>query len=262
MNSSININQKPTDRQASQYILKPNQKVYLYGDTSFSGTLIRPLERTYPPRWTVQLDRGSYESATVAQITPINPQYIETDLTIPFDEDNSIDTPTVEEQLQQEKDNQIARLKKEIEIVKSQYQQIKTENQQLQQEKETLKKDLEIAKNVIRRAKDISPLMRISLKRVLRLAHDACMDVQRTVGGWILKMGDRARKFRRLADIWDILSQDNWYLSEIFAPDKLIAIDLIQPPKPRKPPVIPDKTTRPLMHPSDVIRNRTMFLVK
>ena len=88
------------------------------------------------------------------------------------------------------------------------------------------------------------------------------MDVKRTVGGWILKMGDKARKFRRLADIWYILSQDNWYLSEIFAPDKLIAIDLIQPPRPRKPPVIPDKTTRPLMHPSDVIRNRTMFLVK
>ena len=93
------LNQTSPNRQPSQYILKPNQKVYLYGDTSFSGTLIRPLERTYPPRWTVQLDRGGYESATVAQITPINPQYIETDLTIPFDEDNTTNTPTVEEQL-------------------------------------------------------------------------------------------------------------------------------------------------------------------
>ncbi|MEL6494031.1 MAG: hypothetical protein AAFQ41_02770 [Cyanobacteria bacterium J06623_7] len=36
-----------------------------------------------------------------------------------------------------------------------------------------VRKDLDIAKQVIRRAKDISPLMRISLKRVLRLAHDA-----------------------------------------------------------------------------------------
>ena len=272
-NLHINIGQeestcqeKQTDsgykKQASQYILKPNQKVYLYGDTSFSGTLIRPIERTYPPRWTVELDRGGYDSAIVAEIIPINPQYIETDLAIPFDEDNSIDTPTVEEQLQQEKERRIAQLEKEIEIVKSQYQQLEAKNQQLQNENKVLKKNLEIAKNVIRRAKDISPLMRISLKRVLRLAHDACMDVQRTVGGWILKMGDKARKFRRLADIWYILSQDNWYLSEIFAPDKLIAIDLIQPPRPRKPPVIPDKTTRPLMHPSDVIRNRTMFLVK
>ena len=260
-NLSTNINQKPTNRQETQYILKPNQKVYLYGDTYFSGTLIRPIERTYPPRWTVQLDRGGYESATVAEITPINPQYIETDLAISFDESNSINTPS-QEQLQQDKDRQIARLKKEIEIVKSQYQQLEIKNQQLQDENKVLKKDLEIAKNVIRRAKDISPLVRISLKRVLRLAHDACMDVKRTVGGWILLMGDKARKFRRLADIWDILSQDNWYLSEIFTPDKLIAIDLIQPPRPRKPPVLPDKTTRPLMHPSDVIRNRTMFLVK
>lgn len=34
------------------------------------------------------------------------------------------------------------------------------------------------------------------------------MNVQRTVGGWILRMGDKARKFRRLADIWDLISQD------------------------------------------------------
>ena len=249
------------DKERSQYILKPNQKVYLYGDTSFSGTLIRPIERTYPPRWTVELDRGGYDSPTVPQITPITPQYIETDSAIPFDEDNPTDIPS-QEQLQQEKDNQIAQLEKELEIVKSQYQQQKIKNQQLQDENKVLKKDLEIAKNVIRRAKDISPLMRISLKRVLRLAHDACMDVKRTVGGWILKMGDKARRFKRLADIWDILSQDNWYLSEIFAPDKLIAIDLIQPPRPRKPPVIPDKTTRPLMRPEDIMRNREITLVR
>ena len=88
------------------------------------------------------------------------------------------------------------------------------------------------------------------------------MDVKRTVGGWILLMGDKARKFRRLADIWDILSQDNWYFSEIFAPDKLIAVDLIQPPKPRKPPTLPNKKTFPLMYPKDIMRNRTMLLVK
>ena len=118
------------------------------------------------------------------------------------------------------------------------------------------------AKQVIRRAKDISPLMRISLKRVLRLAKDACMNVQRTVGGWILRMGDKARKFRRLADIWYILSQVNWYLEEIFPQDKLVAVELILPPRPRKPPTLPDKQTRPLMRPSDILRNRTMTLVK
>ena len=104
--------------------------------------------------------------------------------------------------------------------------------------------------------------MRISLKRVLRLAKDACMDVKRTVGGWILRMGDKARRFKRLADIWDILSQNNWYLSEIFAPDKLIAIDLIQPPRPRKPPTLPDKKTFPLMRLEDIMRNREIRLVR
>ena len=171
-NIDTSLNQKSNYRQAAQYILKPNQKVDLYGDTSFSGTLIRPIERTYPPRWTVQLERGGYLTATVAEITPINPQYIETDSLLPFDDSNLIDTPTVE-QLQQEKERRIAQLEKEIEIVKSQDRQLKTENQQLQDENKVLKKDLEIAKNVIRRAKDISPLMRISLKRVLRLAKDA-----------------------------------------------------------------------------------------
>ena len=231
MNSSTNINQNSTNRQPSQYILKPNQKVYLYGDTSFSGTLIRPIERTYPPRWTVELDRGGYDSAIVASITPINPQYIQADLGIPFS--NSDETNTFhheERQIHSEKDNRIAQLEKEIE-------QIKTQNQQLKNENEILTKDLEITKNIIRRAKDITPLIRISLKRVLRLAKDACMNVERTVGGWILRMGDKARKFKRLVDIWDILSQDNWYLSDVFAPDKLIAIDLIQPPRRRKLPI-------------------------
>ena len=125
-----------------------------------------------------------------------------------------------------------------------------------------MKKDLEQAKQIIRRAKDISPIIRLSLKRVLRLAHQACMDVQRTVGGWILKMGDKARKFRRLADIWDILAVDEFILSEIFPEDKLVAVDLILPPRRRTRPEPPEKKIFPLMHPQDIIRNRTMTLVK
>ena len=122
--------------------------------------------------------------------------------------------------------------------------------------------DLEQAKQTIRQAKDISPIIRLSLKRVLRLAHQACMDVHRTVGGWILKMGDKARKFRRLADIWDILAVDDFLLNEIFPPEKLIAIDAILPPKRRTRPEPRGREIFPLMHPRDVIRNRTMALVK
>ena len=88
------------------------------------------------------------------------------------------------------------------------------------------------------------------------------MDVKRTVKGWILKMGDKARRFKRLADIWDILSQDNWYLNEIFAPDKLVAPDLILPPRPRKKPNPPDKKTYPLIRPEEVLRRRRMGLPK
>ncbi|VEP18057.1 conserved hypothetical protein [Hyella patelloides LEGE 07179] len=242
MNSPTNINQKPTNRQPTQHILRSGQKVYLYDDTKYTGTLLRPVERTYPPRWTVELDRGGYDSAIVAEITPIEPLKSESESNseIPFSDSPSLSNSQLEKE--------IIALKKEV--------------QKLQAENQVLKKDLEVAKQVIRRAKDISPLMRISLKRVLRLVHDACMDVQRTVGGWILKLGDKARKFRRLADIWHILSQEEWYLEDIFPQDKLIAIDLIQPPKPRKTPTPPDKKTSPLMRPSDIIRNRTMHLVK
>ncbi|MGD1917591.1 MAG: hypothetical protein ACFCAD_01155 [Pleurocapsa sp.] len=74
-------------------------------------------------------------------------------------------------------------------------------------------------------------------------------------------MGDKARKFRRLADIWDLISVDEFVLSEIFPPEKLVDVNLIQPPKRKERATPPDKTTRPIMHPEDVIKNRTMLLV-
>lgn len=141
-------------KKQSSYILKPNQKVYLYGDTSFAGTLIRPLERTYPPRWTVELDRGGYDSATVSEITPLNPQYIESNSAIPFDDESEISPH--HEQVQLEEDNEVSEKEREILL-------LKTKLAQSQQENEILKKNLEMAKQVIRRAKDISPVIRISV---------------------------------------------------------------------------------------------------
>ena len=248
MNSHTNINQKPANRQPSQHILKSGQKVYLYGETQFTGILIRPIERTYSLRWTVELDRGGYDSAVVSSITPIAPQPIESNSDIPFSDEPK-------QKYEDEKTVDTSELEEEIIALKTELAKLKAENH-------ILKKDLDQTKQIIRRAKDISPLMRISFKRVLRLAHEACMDVKRTLGGWILKMGDKARRFRRLADIWDILSQDNWYLSEIFAPDKLVPLDLILPPRPRKPPVLPNKQTRPLIRPEEVLRRRRMGLPK
>ena len=239
-NITSNPGQEGDRRQA---LHQQGDHIYLYGDTSYTGSLIRPIERSYPQKWSVQLDRGGYEAANVEQISLLesqssNPQESD-NLDIPFG-----DVP----------ESSYVQLQQEILALKS-------KNAQLQQENEVIKKDLEQAKQIIRRAKDISPIMRLSLKRVLRLAHDACLDVQRTIGGWILRMGDRARKFKRLADIWDLLSVDEFVLSEIFPEDQLIAIDLIQPAPPRKKPQPLEKKTFPLMRPEDILRNRTMFLI-
>ena len=43
---------------------------------------------------------------------------------------------------------------------------------------------------------------------------------------------------------------------------QLVAVELILPPRPRKPPTLPDKQTKPLMRPSDILRNREIRLVR
>ena len=210
----------------SKTILKTEQDGDLYGDRFLQG-LIHPID-SYCAEWTVELDRGGYEAVDVRHI------FVDE-----FQPSNLLDV----EVLDDASESNLAQLQQEIIA-------LRRENAQLRQENELIKKDLDQAKQIIRRARDISPIMRVSLKRVLRLAHDACMDVQRTAGGWILKMGGLARKFRRLADIWDLLSQDDFLLNEIFPKDKLIAVELILPPKKRKPEP-PEKKTFPLMCPSD-----------
>jgi hypothetical protein len=251
MLSNITSN-SPKETSHKEVPYQEGDLVYLYGDTGYTGRLIHPIERTSPFKWTVQLDRGGYEAVNIQHITitksksqplsqPVSYNYPEA-LEIPFDyapETPTKSTPILKteaktpEELEQKiriLENTISQLEAEREFIHQKYREIEREN-------EILKKDLECAKQVIRRAKDIAPVMRLSLKRVLRLAHHACMDVQRTVGGWILKMGDKARKFRRLADIWDILSVDEFILSEIFPPEKLIDVNLIQPPKRRERPL-------------------------
>jgi hypothetical protein len=248
-NLHINIKQDKFTCQESKInsVLKPEQKVYLYGDPEYTGRLIRPIERTYPSKWTVQLDRGGYEAVNTTQISVIESEVsnqVEQNYPIPFSDEPELSTNQLESQLQKE-------------IIA-----LRRENARLREENEIISKDLEQAKQILRRAKDITPLMRISLQRVLRLAHQACMDVQRTVGGWILRMGNTARKFRRLADIWDLISQDEFYLSDIFPEDQLIDVELIVPARMPKRPMPPDKTTFPLMRPEDIMRRRTATLVK
>jgi hypothetical protein len=191
----------------------------------------------------VELDRGGYEAVNSTQIS-----LIESEISNQVQQNHSIPFSDEPEVTNSQKEREIIALRKEV--------------SKLKQENEIIKKDLDQAKQILRRAKDVSPIMRLSLQRVLRLAHQACMDVQRTVGGWILKMGNKARKFRRLADIWDILSQDEFYLSDIFPEEQLIALELILPARMPKRPMPAEKTTFPLIRPEDVIRRRTMKLVK
>ncbi len=184
-----------TSNSPQDTTLKPGQTVYLYGDRRYAGKLIRQLERTYPQKGTVQLELGGYAAANVTEIFPLESSHPEhKNQKILFSEEPEI--------------GKISQLEQKIKILENTIQQLETENQlierryhEVERENEILRQDLEQAKQTIRQAKDISPIIRLSLKRVLRLAQQACMDVQRTVGGWILKMGDKARKFRRLADI-------------------------------------------------------------
>ena len=263
LNITSNSGKEPENKQTS---LKSGQKVYLYNDPEYRGTLMRPVEKTYPPKWTVALERGGKDAANVEQIKPIeSPHSNSPETEIPFSdevypqESANIPTPSQTEATQK-LEQQIRKLQNTIRHLEAENQIIRQQERELEQENQRLKDELTEAKNTIRRAKDISPMMRISLKRVLRLAHNACMDVQRTVGGWILKMGEKARKFRRLADIWEILSQEDWYLGDIFAPDRLIPLDKIKPPRPRTQPTPPEKECVPFFTPSEVIRRRNMGL--
>lgn len=68
------------------------------------------------------------------------------------------------------------------------------------------------------RAKNPEPVQRPSFERVKRLASNACMEVSRHKnGGFVLSFGRLQRWFKRLRDLWEIFTSDDWKLSEIFS---------------------------------------------
>jgi hypothetical protein len=72
----------------------------------------------------------------------------------------------------------------------------------------------------IARAKNISPISRVSLPRVKRLCESACLDVEKVEGGYQLSFGFTLKRlFKKLSHIFDILILENWYLSDIFKSD-------------------------------------------
>lgn len=90
--------------------------------------------------------------------------------------------------------------------------------ERLEKEIAALREQLKAAENTVRRAKDISPVQRPSLKRVFKLVHDACMTLTRQASSWLLKLGNKERKFKKLTDIWELLLSDDWSLGDIFPP--------------------------------------------
>jgi hypothetical protein len=89
--------------------------------------------------------------------------------------------------------------------------------EQLQQEIERLHQEILRLKQIIRNAKDTSPIEKVSFKRVWRLVSEACMELIKVKGNkWILKMGNLTRQFKSLREIWELLTQEDWVLSDIF----------------------------------------------
>ena len=94
--------------------------------------------------------------------------------------------------------------------------QIERAEQEIEYRKQRERKQAEI----IARAKNISPVSRVSLPRVKRLCESACLDVEKVEGGYQMSFGFTLKRFfKKLSHIFDILILDNWYLSDIFKPD-------------------------------------------
>jgi len=105
-------------------------------------------------------------------------------------------------------------LQEEIKLLQQKIQQLELENQEL--------------KVALQNAKDPTPIVRFSFKRVAQLVRQCCMELLRWGSGWLLRMGNhRARKFKSLKDIWNLLNQEDWCLSDILPPD-------LPPPLPPK----------------------------
>lgn len=100
-------------------------------------------------------------------------------------------------------------------------EKLKADNEKLKAQLEIIKQELAEAKTQLRRAKNPNPFIKPSFKLVARLVWDCCMNIKKTAGGWLLTMGSSLqRKFKSLKQIWELLTQDDWVLSDIFTTPK------------------------------------------
>ena len=133
-----------------QTSLFSGDRVYLYSDTTYTGILIHPVERTFPPKWTVKLDRGGYEAVNIQHISITESSQDrswsesfcdseETDLIIPFSdvpETSTKPSPVIKKaqtpnQLEEKikiLEDTILQLEAEQEASKQQYRELQQEN--------------------------------------------------------------------------------------------------------------------------------------
>lgn len=96
-------------------------------------------------------------------------------------------------------------LSKKIDSQASQIEDLTSENRDLRE--------------TINRAKNISPWARPNRYNVQSLAKKAHIDIVKVSSGWVVKMAERiGKKFKRLRDIWLILTREEWYLHDDFFP--------------------------------------------
>lgn len=103
-----------------------------------------------------------------------------------------------------------------VEELAAELERLRQEHAASMERNRSLEQELAAANKTIKRAKDPNPVERPSVKRVLKLVTDACMNLQRVIGGWVLSLGYKTRRFKKLSDIWELLLADDWYLGDIF----------------------------------------------
>ena len=89
----------------------------------------------------------------------------------------------------------------------------------LEEENKEIRDECRSLKETLNRAKDIRPWARPNERNVKQMARAALLEVVKAPGGWVVKMGNSiGKKFKRLRDIWLILTREEWNLHDEFLP--------------------------------------------
>lgn len=114
--------------------------------------------------------------------------------------------------------------------------------ERLREEADELYKIIGALRKQIINAKDPSPFKRLSFLKVARYVGGLGFNIVREKSSWVLSMGSILnRKFKNLREIWDLITQEDWHLSDIFPqtsadpPPKQVSPKLPQ----RHPPLVP-----------------------